>query len=283
MSKIELFKGRNLLIATKHSKEIIIAPILEKVLGVNCFIDSRFDSDILGTFTGEVERKDDPLTTVRNKCLLASQVTNYDLIIASEGSFFPHPALPFIHVDVELLCFSDYKNDIEIIVHEHSSETNFAGKSISTREELNLFCQKARFPSHGLILRKSKSEFVEIVKGIQSLDQLLSTYHYFVDRYGDVYIETDMRASFNPTRMSVIENATKSLIDKINSSCPKCHALGFGVTDTILGLPCEICQFPTKSIQSLVFECQKCAFIQYNSYPHSKKVEEAMYCDRCNP
>jgi len=30
-----MFKGRNLIIATKHSKEKVIAPIVEKELGVN--------------------------------------------------------------------------------------------------------------------------------------------------------------------------------------------------------------------------------------------------------
>ena len=34
-----MFKGRNLLIATKHEKEKVIAPILEKELGVKCFVD----------------------------------------------------------------------------------------------------------------------------------------------------------------------------------------------------------------------------------------------------
>jgi hypothetical protein len=56
-----MFKGRKLIIATKHKKEIVIAPILEKGLGVKCFTDETFDTDRLGTFTGEIERKLDPI------------------------------------------------------------------------------------------------------------------------------------------------------------------------------------------------------------------------------
>ena len=66
-----MFKNRNLVIATKHGKELVIAPILEKELGVKCFLPLNFDSDELGTFTGEIEREDDPITTARKKCLKA--------------------------------------------------------------------------------------------------------------------------------------------------------------------------------------------------------------------
>jgi hypothetical protein len=41
-----MFKGRKLLIATKHEKEKVIAPILEKELGVSCFVINDFDVDI---------------------------------------------------------------------------------------------------------------------------------------------------------------------------------------------------------------------------------------------
>ncbi len=58
-----MFNNRKLVIATKHEKQIVIAPLLEKELGVRCVVAKNFDTDVLGTFTGEVERKDDPITT----------------------------------------------------------------------------------------------------------------------------------------------------------------------------------------------------------------------------
>ena len=57
-----MFSGRKLLIATKHQKEKAIAPILEKELGVIAILASNLDTDVLGTFTGEIERKEDPIT-----------------------------------------------------------------------------------------------------------------------------------------------------------------------------------------------------------------------------
>ena len=39
-----MFEGRNLVIATKHEKQKVIAPILEKALGVNCFVANDLDT-----------------------------------------------------------------------------------------------------------------------------------------------------------------------------------------------------------------------------------------------
>jgi len=47
-----MFERRRLIIATKHQKEQVIAPLLENTLGVSCFIDESFDTDTLGTFSG---------------------------------------------------------------------------------------------------------------------------------------------------------------------------------------------------------------------------------------
>jgi len=86
-----MFENRKVVIATKHHKEKFIAPLFENELGVKCFVPYDFDTDVLGTFSGEVDRKDTAFETVKKKCLLAMEQTNCDLGIASEGSFGPHP------------------------------------------------------------------------------------------------------------------------------------------------------------------------------------------------
>jgi hypothetical protein len=45
-----VFPGRKLLIASKHQKEEVIAPLLEKALEVTCIVPANFDTDELGTF-----------------------------------------------------------------------------------------------------------------------------------------------------------------------------------------------------------------------------------------
>lgn len=278
-----LFRGRKLLIATKHGKEKVIAPILESALKVKCFIIENLDTDKLGTFTGEVERADAPLTTLRKKCLMAMELVNCDLLVANEGSFGPHPTAYFIPADDEFLMLIDKKNDLEIIVRELSTETNFNGANISTHKELIEFTELANFPSHGLIIKNKKEGFSAISKGIIDLNNLNHTFKSFIEEYGEAYVETDMRAMFNPTRMKVIEKATHQLVAKIKCCCPNCNAPGFGITTSTPGLPCELCSLPTHSALNYTYTCIKCNFSKVEKYPNGKTKEDPTYCEACNP
>lgn len=278
-----MFENRKLLIATKHQKESVIAPIFEKELGVSCFVDATFDTDTLGTFTGEIERALDPISTAREKCLRAMKLSNADLAIASEGSFGSHPSIFFASADDEFLIFIDTINKIEVIARELSTSTNFNGKQVQSQKELLEFADQIGFPSHGLILRKSKDENTDIHKGITDIENLKKSFEQLHSKYHSVYAETDMRAMYNPTRMAVIEKATQKLVQKIKSTCPQCQMPGFGVTDAKKGLECSLCGSPTNSTLSYIYTCQHCQFTKEEMYPHNKTEEDPMYCDYCNP
>jgi len=280
---LKLFEGRRLVIATKHKKEIVIAPLLEKHLGVQCFVPDAFDTDTLGTFTGEIERKDDALTTVRKKCLLAMEKYHCDLGIASEGSFGPHPSIFMAHADDEFLIFIDKKNNLEIIVRELSLDTNFNATTVNCFQNLVDLVKTVGFPEHGVILKITTEEVPTIVKGIQSWELLEESFHMLAADNSQVVAETDMRAMYNPTRMKVIEKAAHKLVEKIKSLCPQCHEPGFGVVYIKSGLPCEWCGSPTNSTKSHIYKCQKCNFEQENMFPNNKKTEDPMFCDYCNP
>ena len=278
-----MFEGRKLLIATKHHKEKVIAPILEKELGVQCILPSDFDTDQLGTFTGEIEREEDALLTVKKKCMLAMSKENVNMALASEGSFGPHPTIPFAHADDEIIYFVDRSQDLEIFVRVLTPETNFNAMPISSLAKLKEFARKAGFPDHALILKKSKEDLTGMVKGIQDGKILMDTYEGLMNEFGNAYVETDMRAMYNPTRMKVIEQATHKLIQKINSTCDACQTPGFGITAVKEGLPCSLCGRPTASILSYVYECQKCSHTKEVQFPNQKEHEDPMYCDFCNP
>ena len=278
-----LFANRKLVIATKHKKEIVIAPITEAALSVTCFAPENLDTDTLGTFTDEVERTDDPITTARKKCQLALAATNCDLAIASEGSFGSHPAIFFAQADEEILIFIDKKNNLEIIARELSTETNFNGSEIRSEIELKTFAESTKFPSHALILRKEKNHKEVIYKGITDWSDLRTIFQQLMDTYGKVYAETDMRAMFNPTRMNVIKKAAIKLTDKIASCCPKCSTPGFSVTQAKAGLPCSACGLPTQSTLYHVYSCIKCQFTTEKKYPYDKLQESPQFCDYCNP
>jgi hypothetical protein len=278
-----LFKNRKLVIATKHAKEKVIAPVLEKHLGVICFVNKNFDTDVLGTFSGEIERELDPISTLRKKCLLAMEASNCDLGVASEGSFGAHPSIFFASADDELLILIDKKNKLEIIARELSMETNFNGREIETEKDLLDFAESVKFPTHGLILRQSEKDNIHIIKGITDSTLLKQAFDKLIKESNSIFVETDMRAMYNPSRMMVIENATKKLVDKTNSCCPECKIPGFGVTNAKKGLACSWCGLSTKSTLSYIYQCQHCEYTKEEMYPHKKTSEDPMYCDYCNP
>lgn len=278
-----MFEGRKLLIATKHKKENVISPLMEREFNVISEINSLFDTDTLGTFTGEVDRKDDVITTLKKKCLNAMKLHNSDLGIASEGSFGAHPSLFFIPGNEEFLIFIDLKNDLEIIASELTTETNFNAQYVTTKKELLEFTKLVKFPSHGLILKSDRIKYDEVHKGITDESELFKIFDYIKKKYGKVYVETDMRANYNPTRMHTIKKTTQKLIEKIKNKCQQCGTPGFDISTINRGLPCIQCNSSTKSILSIIYTCKKCNFSMEKMHPNNKKSEDPMYCDNCNP
>jgi len=278
-----MFLNRKILITTKHKKELVIGPIIEKELGLSYVVNEQYDTDLLGTFTGEIERILDPIDNARKKCLDGMNLYNCEIGIASEGSFGPHPQAYFLSANEEVIIFIDKKNKLEIIAREISTETNFNSKTIQNIEELFAFAESVNFPSHALILRKSKHEKEDIFKGIQDNHELIKTFNYLHKKYQIVFAETDMRAMVNPMRMKLIEKTTLQLIQKIKSTCPNCQHPGFSVTKTKKGLKCNLCGTPTNSPLSLVSVCTQCSFEKEEFYPNNKTSEDPMYCDHCNP
>lgn len=278
-----MFAGRKILIATKHQKELVIAPAFEDALQAMCIVPEAFDTDQFGTFSGEIERKLSPLDTARLKCYAAMKATGYDLAVSSEGSFGPHPSLFFVPADDELLVLIDQRNEIEIVVRELSTETNFNSRQIRSKDELIEFAKLVQFPSHGIILKFEGNTIIPPIKGIQDWDLLMSTYDEHAQQCKSITAETDMRACCNPTRMDVIRKATLKLIEKIKSVCPNCNTPGFGITDHMDGLPCSQCGISTRSTFAYIRVCQKCGHKKEDFFPHGKKTEDPMYCDYCNP
>lgn len=279
----DFYKNRELLIVTKHKKEKIIAPLFEKEFELKCFISKKFDTDSLGTFSGEVSRKSDALETLRQKCFQAMELEGFDLAIATEGSFGNHPSAFFATANDELIMLVDKKNNIEIIERVLSFETNFYAQEIHTKEALVTFLNKVQFPSHGIIIKDKEKDWKKIKKGIVNHQTLDSYYKEFTKNGNSCFVETDMRASYNPTRMKVIKEVSLKLIHKINSFCPNCHIPGFGIFRAEVGLLCNSCSLPTKSTAAHIYKCLKCSYEEKRLYPNGKLTEDPMYCDFCNP
>lgn len=280
-----LFKGRKLVIATMHEKERVIAPLLEKNLGVEVVVPKDFNSDKFGTFTREIKRAGNQLEAARAKAHAAIASVDAELGVASEGSFGAHPSIPFIQSNLELLLFVDKRNGYEIRGHHRTSETNIDGLYVTTVREALDFAEKVGFPEHGVIVRKSESGRFGIHKNIQTEDVLKETVTkmlggMFTKR---VFIESDMRAHRNPTRMKAIKKATEDLIQNITSLCPKCQAPGFVVVDFEKGLPCALCRIPTDLPLNDTYQCNVCSHEENKRVTKYGEASDPQYCGYCNP
>ncbi|MCU0552596.1 MAG: hypothetical protein MUC48_24965 [Leptolyngbya sp. Prado105] len=268
---MDLFKHRTAVLATMHGKEQAIAPILASI---KIIVPDNLDTDQFGTFTREIERAGDQIEAARKKAFKAIEQTGLDLAIASEGSFAPHPAMPMLPANREIVLLLDLAHHLEIVGEAISLETNFSHRNVSNFEQAQEFAKKVGFPDHKLVIIDGET----ITKGVgdfEALAQLIKT------ASKPVQIETDMRAMNNPTRMKVISQATEDLAKKLNSKCPNCSIPGFSVAQVKRGLPCGWCSMPTELIAGELYRCQTCGFEQL--YPTASQVADPMYCSFCNP
>jgi hypothetical protein len=281
----KLFKGRKLVVATKHEKERVIAPLLEKYLGVEIVVPTHFDSDKFGTFTREIKRAGNQLEAARAKAHAAMTSEGVDLAVSSEGSFGAHPSIPFVQSNLELVLFVDKKNEREIRGHYRTQETNISGQYVTTVEEALNFAKSIGFPEHGIIVRKSENGRFGIHKNIRTEKALIETAGemlagLFAKR---IFVETDMRAHRNPIRMKAIEKATKDLIKNIFSLCPKCQAPGFVVIDFEKGLRCSLCGIPTDLPLNDIYHCDACNHREKKAVIKYGKTANPQDCGYCNP
>lgn len=280
------FAGRTLGVATLHGKERVIGPALMQMLpmaGYRAIPD--VDTDRFGAFSGEVQRKQDPLTTAIEKAKHGVEVSGMDLVVASEGSFGPYPLSPFISCNEEILVLYDAR-DGSAYDHKHLSlDTVFGGEACASLGQVTAFAQRMKFPEHGLVLRTKvnwkNGDLLE--KGIHDADRLLSAAGDLLNANGTVWVETDMRAMCNPTRMKVIGETAQRFVKELACTCPQCGHFFFRIIRAQSGLPCDLCGWPTESTRSYLRECRTCAFVAEEARPDGKKVEQPQFCGNCNP
>ncbi|MBF2064523.1 MAG: hypothetical protein IGS39_08910 [Calothrix sp. C42_A2020_038] len=286
MQEQSLFYNRVGILATMHRKEQVIAPLL-KELGLKVVVPANFNTDVFGTFTREVKRAGTQIEAARIKAEKVLEITGETIAVASEGSFAPHPSLPYISSNREIVIFIDKENDLEIIGEEFSIDTNHSYQIITSVDQAHEFATKVGFPEHGLIVMfdENPQNSNEVFKGITNPEKLTEAVNFVLNHSttGKAHIETDMRAMYNPTRMKNIEKATRNLISKINSCCPQCSTPGFEITQRIQGLPCELCYAPTLLTKSVIYQCHKCGYKQERLYPDGTEFADPSQCMYCNP
>lgn len=278
------FRGRQAVLLTKHGKEQVIKPLFEEATGCRVIVESDFDTDLFGTFTRERGRPGTQTETARLKARKGMELHGADLGLASEGSFGPHPAAPFVPLNREIVLLLDVREGLEICGEYAGSNTNYAQKLVSGWSETEQFALSARFPSHFLVVRPDHEIHEAVIKNISAWESLREAFErcMAVSATRRVYLETDMRAHANPTRMENIKKATEDLVRLISQQCPACGAPGFAAAEKKKGLPCEWCGLPTREHVASIYRCPSCGLSREEREPPDKKAP-AGCCDNCNP
>ncbi len=274
-------------LTSMHGKERVIAPILRDELGLNIEVATDVDTDQFGTFSREVERKGSQLDAARAKIGAGfDYARQVNVGFASEGSFGPHPYIPYVAMGRELVLLVDRASGLELTGYDETLETNFAQAVVRSTDCALAFAERAGFPEHGLIVMGCREEKPAperaLNKDVASAAQLEAAVEQAIGLCGSAFVETDMRAHRNPTRMIAIARATRDLVRRFHCRCPNCDQPGFDVVDRLAGLPCAWCGRQTSVVLAEVLACRSCGHSEKRSVA-AATVADPGQCSNCNP
>lgn len=281
------YRGDMGVLTTMHAKELVIAPVLQDALGLTVRLAEGVDTDAFGTFSRERERTGSQLDAARAKVLAGfERVPGARVGFASEGSFGPHPGIPLVALGRELVLMIDRESGLELVGYDASFETNFAHVVVTDVGAGLSFAGHAGFPAHGLIVMGNHNGLpaprTYLNKNIADLPALESAIRRAIGLCGAAFVETDMRANRNPTRMVAIARATRDLVRRLHRLCPSCGHPGFDVTQRISGLPCMWCGRPTAVVMTDILGCGSCGHREERPAAATARADPGR-CDHCNP
>ena len=276
------FGGRALLTSKHRKLALFQRPFLEEL---NLTIDELpLDTDLLGTFSGEVERTAPPRETAIRKAELGLDATGLVLGIASEGSIGADPVVPWLQCDYELAVFIDRERDLVISESYRSDEIIAATITARPGDDLSSFILKADFPHHGLIVRTPSMEAPTARKGIHDNSALREAIEELaaLSPTRQVVIESDFRAMHSPSRARNISAVATRLASRIAAQCPECTSPGWGVVDYLKGVECRECGDENPdAMKAEILGCYGCTYRAPGKILH--EFLEPAQCNFCNP
>ncbi len=283
------YSGRLIALATQHGKQRVLARPLRHGLGLTLRHAVEVNTDRFGSFSGEQARPDDAPTTCRRKAEAALEALGLDLGIASEGSFGPHPVVPFLAIGQEWLTLVDRRDGFVISEPMLCSQTNFSSWTGADPETCASWLRQVGFPSHAVMVRPHAGEGSEpvpwLAKGVRGSADLAAWIALAVAQspLGLAWLETDMRAHCNPTRMATIRHLAFRLVRRVGATCPACDAPGWGLVATRAGLPCRACGLATELVQLEDFGCVACSHRELLPRRDRLMAADPAHCPYCNP
>lgn len=252
-----------IVLTSKHNKLTLIQPAFRDIAGLTV-VEQHLDTDLLGTFSGEVERTFPPLETAIRKAELGLIKTGAQLGLASEGSIGPDPLTPFAISNIEHMVLVDKVRGIVISEAFRSLEIVKISEVVAPGEDLEKLMSLAGFPEQKLIAMPNQVDFQgrsNPIKSISTRESLLEAIAEcgVQSKDGKARIEPDYRAHNSPSRAKNITKVAERLATRVSRLCPTCNCPGWGKVGYNYGLSCEACDThdPT-SVRQEVLGCANC-------------------------
>jgi len=270
-------RGVRAALLTRHGKSLVIGPILRDGLDIEVVETDAYDTDRLGTFSGEIERTLSPLDCARRKAELAIETTGLAVGLGSEGSFGPGPLGPLGTWNTELIVWYDAPRGWTIVgraqgpcsvrrsvVHDIPSALDFARQT----------------PAGQALIVSSGSRYYKALYGLDAVSAAATACRE-LDPQTPLTLHFDLRAQHSPERRARIGAAARDLLRRLLSLCPRCGRPDFCPDLAIAGLPCADCGEPTQETRERLARCAACE--QEARYPVPDVVADPQYCAACNP
>jgi hypothetical protein len=265
---------------TKHDKAQLVTKPFNDILAMQVQ-EVVVDTDVFGTFSGEIERVGTPLETAVKKARVGIETTCNPFAIASEGSVGPDPIFGFINANIETMVFVD--DELGIQVHETIKSNDIVAFTTTTvKTDLGAFLKKADFPNHALIVKPHHG--TGAIKGVRTLQELEEAILNARDSSsdGEAIIESDLRAMCSPSRQKNISAVGLKLVQRLAMTCPGCQTPGWGLTSYTRGVECSECgDFSTDAIKQEVLGCFKCEYTALGAVINV--TLDPARCMSCNP
>ncbi len=261
----------SVVLVSKHKKGAIIAPFLAK-LGLRLQEYTDFDTDILGTFSGEIERTLSPKECALAKAKKACELANSDIGLGSEGSFGGGPMAGFVNWNQEIICY--YQKPSNTVIYAIAEGPCKIGNlKASSIEEL--LGKLSKHPGQHWIYRHG----AEAIKGLTQ-SQLIAGFESGEFNL-TVELEPDLRAMHCPERRAMIAKATEDLMRRLTNACPSCQRVDFVEKDVERGLPCQWCHAPTNLVKATIRKCEHCGYTETTKT--ANEFADPSQCQYCNP
>ena len=269
---------RRALLVSHHAKAEVLGPVWAQHGWELAEVD--LDTDVLGTFSGDVPRRWPPLETARRKALLGRAHGDAPWLAASEGSVSADPFAPARASEIVVLVARSGEPLIAGFAASEAVEVTSMRVMPDTREEdIAATAQRGLRGGHHLMVSRPDRRR-RAIGALAVPDQVLSACCQ-LGRDAELLVQTDWRAHLCPSRRPLLEGAARDLLARFDTPCPSCGAPGFGPTEAIAGRRCASCERPTNEPRGYRWGCPWCHVVRERR-SHDSPVPESR-CEWCNP